>query len=530
MHRLPSFRRLLASLPLRWRLALVSLGLLATLLISLGILISASEEQTLLTNQANALGAEASLAQAGQGSTTQFTAAQIQAFPTMSVELASSLVSDTRQVLGQEVGVSMVSFDGRVLTAPPPRNVDRHNPPLPGVTLAPSTVQHWLITQPPYLLAKDTLGQRELVVLQPIVMQDKTVASNSDPSNGLVGYSKALLQLSIPTTPIDHSIATTRLMLMFGILAALGIAVALTLPLINLALRPLVEMERVSARIAAGALSLRLTEPAARDEIGRLARAFNRMVARLEAAFARQKRFVADVSHELRTPLTGLGGSLEILLLGAAHDDEEATHRLMSGMYAEVERMQRLVADLLALTRLDEGRLKLRLTTVEVAPLLADICAQMQSQVHGQSLTYQVPPGLPALRGDADQLRRVLLNIVENALKFTPPGGRVELRGANEHQGWVTLEIQDTGAGIPPEALPHVFERFYRADPSRTRQSWQMGGSGLGLALARELVEAHGGTIAISSSVGQGTTVTLRLSAHHTAHHGSRDGDACDDG
>ncbi len=476
MHRLPSFRRLLALLPLRWRLALVSLGLLATLLISLGILISASEEQTLLTNQANALGAEASLVQeTGQGSQTQFTPAQIQAFPTMSDELASSLVSNIRSVLGQDVGVSMVSFDGRVLTALPQRNADRHNPPLPGVTLAPSTVQQWL-TRPTYLLANDNLGQRELVVLQSIVVSNKSVASKLDPSNSLGGYSKALLQLSVPTTPIDQSLATTRLILIFGILAALGIAVVLTLP-----------------------------------------RAFNSMVARLEAAFARQKRFVADVSHELRTPLTGLGGSLEILLFGAANDDEEATHHLMSGMYAEVERLQRLVADLLALTRLDEGRLKLRLTTVEVSPLLADICAQMQSQVHGQSLTYQVPPGLPALRGDADQLRRVLLNIVENALKFTPAGGCVELRAANEKQGWVTLEIQDTGAGIPSEALPHVFERFYRADSSRTRQSSQIGGSGLGLSLARELVEAHGGTIAMSSSVGQGTTVTLRLPAHHAS-------------
>jgi signal transduction histidine kinase len=512
---------LLAPFPLRWRLALVSLVLLATLLITLGILISASEEQTLLTNQANALSAEASLVQAGQGSITQFTPTQIQAFPTMSDGLASSLVSDTRSVLGQNIGVSMVSFDGRVLAAPL-QNADRHNLPLPGVTLAHSTVQQWLTTRPTYLLVHDNLGQRELVVLQSIVVPNKS-ALKLDPSNSLVGYSKALLQLSVPTTSIDQSIATTRLVLIFGILAALGIAIVLTLPLINLALRPLVEMERVSTRIAAGELSLRLTEPAARDEIGRLSRAFNSMIARLEAAFARQKRFVADVSHELRTPLTGLGGSLEILLLGAAHGDEEATHRLMSGMYAEVERMQRLVADLLALTRLDEGRLKLCLASVEVAPLLADICGQMQSQVHGQSLTYQVPPGLPALRGDADQLRRVLLNLVENALKFTPPGGWVELRAANENQGWVTLEIQDNGAGIPPEALSHVFERFYRADSSRTRQSWQIGGSGLGLSLARELVEAHGGTIAISSSVGQGTTVTLRLSAHNPAQHGARD-------
>src|SRR5260370_5428990 len=181
MHRLPSFRRLLALLPLRWRLALVSLGLLATLLISLGILISASEEQTLLTNQANALGAEASLVQeTGQGSQTQFTPAQIQAFPTMSDELASSLVSNIRSVLGQDVGVSMVSFDGRVLTALPQRNADRHNPPLPGVTLAPSTVQQWL-TRPTYLLANDNLGQRERVVSQPLIMSDNPIINPVPP-------------------------------------------------------------------------------------------------------------------------------------------------------------------------------------------------------------------------------------------------------------------------------------------------------------------------------------------------------------
>src|SRR5258708_24605579 len=159
MHRLPSFRRLLAPLPLRWRLALVSLGLLGTLLISLGILISASEEQTLITNQAHALGAEASLVQeAGQGSTTPFSPVQIQAFPTMSVELASSLVSNTQRVLGQNVGVSILSFDGRVLATPPQNNADRHNPPLPAVTLPPSTLQQSLITPPPYLLPNHPLS------------------------------------------------------------------------------------------------------------------------------------------------------------------------------------------------------------------------------------------------------------------------------------------------------------------------------------------------------------------------------------
>jgi two-component system, OmpR family, sensor kinase len=319
------------------------------------------------------------------------------------------------------------------------------------------------------------------------------------------------LQLSVPTTAIDQFVATTRLILVFGILVALSIAAALTLPLINVALCPLVEMERVSSRIAAGALSLRLVETRAQDEIGRLTRAFNIMVAHLETAFARQKRFVADVSHELRTPLTGLGGSLEMLLIRADNGEEETVRSLMSGMYTEVERMQRLVADLLALTRLDEGRIKLHVGTVDVSELINEVCEQMQGLVQGQELVFRAPPDLPTLRGDVDQLRRILLNIVENALKFTPSTGSVELVAYRECTDFVTLKVRDTGVGILSEDLPHVFDRFYRADPSRTRLSLQVGGSGLGLSIAKELVEAHGGTIAISSIVGEGTTVTIQL-------------------
>ncbi len=185
----------------------------------------------------------------------------------------------------------------------------------------------------------------------------------------------------------------------------------------------------------------------------------------------------------------------------------------MSGMYTEVERMQRLVADLLALARLDEGRVKLHVEAVDVHKLVDEVREQMQGLAHGQEVCCQVPPDLPALRGDADQLRRVLLNIVENALKFTPPAGRVELVARRECLEFLTLAVRDSGVGILPEALPYVFDRFYRADPSRTRPSAQAGGSGLGLSIAKELVEAHGGTIAISSNVGEGTTVTMRLPA-----------------
>jgi two-component system, OmpR family, sensor kinase len=311
---------------------------------------------------------------------------------------------------------------------------------------------------------------------------------------------------------VDQTMGTIRLILLLGIAGALGIAAALTLPLIRGALRPLVEMEQVSARIADGALSLRLKEPEAHDEVGRLARSFNSMVGRLEAAFARQKQFVADVSHELRTPLTGLGGSLEMLLLEADGGDPQAAHRLMRGMYAEVERMRRLVADLLVLSRLDEGQIRLREEMMNMGILVSEICEQAQQLARGQEISCNIASPIPAVRGDVDQLRRVLLNIVENSLKFTPAPGCVELRVSSECAEMVTVEVCDTGIGIPREALPHVFDRFYRVDPSRTRSSSQ-GGSGLGLAIAQGLVSAHGGTICISSVAGQGTKVVIRLPA-----------------
>lgn len=508
----------LERLPIRWRLALVSFGLLVLLLVALGILISTTEEQTLLASQASVLSNEGRIAQSQfQGSKIQPTEQQILTFPTMSKGFSTSLASSIHAMLGQNIGVSLLSFEGNVLAVDTETTLNTHNGSLPVVTLERPNVRQWLAathSASSYVLAIDNQGQRELTILLPVAGWDKSVLYTREESiSNMSGYRKALLQLSMPTTAIDQALASTRLILLLGLLVALSIAAALTLPLVNLALRPLVEMEKVSARIAAGALSLRLTEPPARDEIGRLAHTFNAMVASLEAAFARQKRFVADVSHELRTPLTSLGGSLEMLLLGADNGDEATARRLMSGMYTEVERMQRLVMDLLALARLDEGRLKLQRERIEIRALLAELCEQMQGLTCGQELICLVPVDLPELDGDRDHLRRVLLNVLENALKFTPPGGRVEVAASSEHGAELLLEVRDTGSGIPAAALPHVFERFYRADPARARQHAQSGGSGLGLSIARELVEAHHGIITITSQPGAGTTVTIRLPA-----------------
>jgi two-component system OmpR family sensor kinase len=272
-------------------------------------------------------------------------------------------------------------------------------------------------------------------------------------------------------------------------------------------------MERASQRIAQGALSLRLEEPPTHDEIGRLARSFNSMVAQLEQAFNQQKQFVADVSHELRTPLTALGGGLEMLLLGADRGDPEASRRLVRGMYAEVERMNRLTQDLLTLTRLDEGRAELALETVDPQALLETVREQAEHMAQGQKISVEIAPATPLIRADADRLRQVLLNILDNAIKHTPATGWIHLSARPAAGAMVEIEARDTGVGIPAEALPYVFERFYRADPARARASQRSGGTGLGLAIAKGLIEAQGGAISVASEVGVGTTVTIHLPA-----------------
>jgi len=182
-------------------------------------------------------------------------------------------------------------------------------------------------------------------------------------------------------------------------------------------------------------------------------------------------------------------------------------------MYAEAGRMRRLVEDLLVLSRLDEGRLVMHRASIEVLPFLQNICEQAQSLVHGQTLQCETGPDIQPVLADIDHLKQVLLNLIDNALKFTPPSGLVKITARSEHKNVVIIQVSDTGTGIPSEALPHVFDRFYRADSSRTRLPQQIGGNGLGLSIVKELVEAQDGHIAISSEVGVGTTVTIRLRA-----------------
>ncbi|HST86846.1 MAG TPA: HAMP domain-containing sensor histidine kinase [Ktedonobacterales bacterium] len=495
-----------ARLPIRWRLALMSFGLLALLLGALGAVVSVTEENALLANRAVELHREAwlaatpmnqtvySFAYAGQTVSPRAKTPPPQAKPVLTA-LGQRLTNP-----GTRVCIIWIDGAQQVIGPVPEPDMAPVDPPA-RVTLAGALTSQAFRSVPAtdwYTVAPDAEGQSQLVVLLPIVDQ-----ANHD--------TIALLQVGTPTAPMMEAVTTTRLVLAAGIAIALLIAAAVTFPLMGAGLRPLVEMERASGRIAAGALSLRLAEPPARDEIGRLARSFNSMVAQLEDAFTRQKRFVADVSHELRTPLTALGGGLEMLLLGADRGDTEAARRLTRGMYAEVDRMRRLVEDLLTLTRLDDGQAGLRADLVAVASIVAEVCEQAQRLARGQTVRCDVEAGLLPIRADADRLRQVLLNLLDNALKHTPTTGTITITARREGATTVALAVRDTGRGIPAEALPHVFDRFYRTDPARARSGERTGGAGLGLSIARGLVEAQGGQIAIESATGRGTTVTLRF-------------------
>jgi signal transduction histidine kinase len=281
---------------------------------------------------------------------------------------------------------------------------------------------------------------------------------------------------------------------------------------------PLRQLTAAAEAMSEGDLSQRV-EVRARDETGELAQAFNRMAADLAAAERQRRQMTADIAHELRNPLSVVRGNLEAMFDGIYPVDAEH----LEPIYQETVLLQRLVEDLRLLTLADGGQLELIRSDVDVERLLRSVRegAEAIAQEKGVSLHVDVQQE-PSKAGDRlvvhvdeDRLRQVLGNLLSNALRYTPAGGRVVL-GARRipggarptADGGVRLTVSDTGPGIPPQDLPHVFDRFYRGDAARDRAS---GGSGLGLAIARALVEAHGGTIEVESVVGEGARFVVEL-------------------
>ncbi|HVA91010.1 MAG TPA: ATP-binding protein [Chloroflexota bacterium] len=304
----------------------------------------------------------------------------------------------------------------------------------------------------------------------------------------------------------QQTVDTVTAISLGGALAVMVVAALISMLVVGRALRPLSTITRGAERLARGDYRHRLALDAGADEVGRLATAFDRMASAIGAAFSNQRRFIADASHELRTPLTALRGYTDILLLGVG-EDRATADRVLHAMQEDLGRMSRLVNDLLTLARLDGGA-PLQWEPIDVAGLL-DAAAQEGRAIardRRRILHEPAPAGL-AVRGDRDRLRQVLSNILGNACAYSPPGSTIWLEAdAGEHVA--TITVRDDGPGIPPSDLDRLGERFYRGDMARGRHT---GGAGLGLAIARAIMEAHGGTLAIASELGRGAMVTLRL-------------------
>jgi len=320
----------------------------------------------------------------------------------------------------------------------------------------------------------------------------------------LAGQPVGIVQVAGSLANLDDSLAVVRRALLIGSLSALLLAAIGGSILARAALRPIKAITESAKQITGTQdLSQRIPVSVPGDELGQLSGTINDMLGRLDSLFQTQQRLVADVSHELRTPLTTIQGNLDLLRRGAA-DDPEMRRDALRAIGDETARMRRMVNDLLLLAQADAG-LKLYLQPVELDTLLLDV--YRQAQVMNGSVTVRLGAEDVALvLGDADRLRQLLLNLVVNALKYTPAGGEVVL-GMRRSDGWAQISVQDTGVGIAPEDLPHIFERFYRADPSRGRS----GGSGLGLAIALWIAQAHGGRIEVESGLGKGSTFILWL-------------------
>lgn len=264
-------------------------------------------------------------------------------------------------------------------------------------------------------------------------------------------------------------------------------------------------------RDAAGLLDLRdlskRVPVESEDEIGELARTFNRMCDRLEAEDRSRRQLLADTAHELRHPLAVMQGHLDLLLDGKEEPSVEAILPLQD----EVTRLTRLVGDLRDLSLAEVGQLSLRMCPVDVGEQVERLMMNLEpvAQAKEIQLVAEVAEGLPIISGDPDRIRQVILNLLTNALQYTPSGGQVII-GVSEAAGEVRVQVVDTGPGIDPENLPHVFDRFYRGDKSRARGT---GGSGLGLAIVRSITELHGGRVEVQSSRGSGTSFVVHLPA-----------------
>lgn len=313
-----------------------------------------------------------------------------------------------------------------------------------------------------------------------------------------------VLVVALPLDDLDQTLERLLLIMVFVTIAVVGIAAGIGLWLVRLGLRPLADIEATAATISGGDLGNRVARDDDRTEVGRLGRALNVMLDRLGASFAEQRRFVADASHELRTPVAAVRAYAELYRMGADQHPEDLA-RVMARIEQEAARMGVLVDDLLLLARLDEGR-PLEHEAVDLGVVATDAVAAARAVDPDRSVTLDVQ-GSVEVWGDRDRLRQVVDNLLANVRSHTPAGAPADV-AVRADEGRAVVEVADRGPGLGGEQVAQVFERFYRADPSRASDS---GGSGLGLSIVAAIATAHGGAATAEDRDGGGAVFRIEL-------------------
>jgi two-component system OmpR family sensor kinase len=340
----------------------------------------------------------------------------------------------------------------------------------------------------------EVMGKYPLrVVTMPIIENEKMVG---------------IVQVGSSLEGVEEALQQLLLILLIAVPAALLIASAGGLFLANKALRPVDAITQIARRIGSGDLSQRIRIKRVNDELGRLASTFNEMIAKLEKSFRQVKRFTADASHELKTPLTILRGEVEVGLKKKRGLKEY--ERILTSNLEEINRMSRIVEDLLTLSRADMGELTMEREEIELSALAREVWQDLQLLAKKKRIQLKfMDNGFTRVEGDPLFLRQLILNLTENGLKYTPAGGEVAVRVKGDRdQGVVRLLVTDTGVGIPQKDLKRIFDRFFRVDAARSRET---GGTGLGLSICQWIAQAHEGKISVESKVGKGSTFTVIL-------------------
>lgn len=330
------------------------------------------------------------------------------------------------------------------------------------------------------------------------------------------GTTTGVIRVGVPLTEIERRLKKDLFVFLEIILATGVVTVLISLWLARRVNRPVREMSALAKQISISGDFSAFLPVRRRDEIGELCLSFNQMIGRLREQERVRQEFISNASHELKTPTMAIGSVVEALQAGAA-EDPKLRVQFLGSLERLVERQTNLIQDLLDISKLDSGSETNWQSEVNISQVISDAVDQIRPQADKKELAISTQITLESggqdlvLVGNANQLQRALLNILTNAVKYTPASGFININVRSLGGERLEIRIQDSGGGIDPADLPRIFERFYRADKSRTRESGNPGGTGLGLAIVREIVARHHGTVEVESTVGKGSTFVILL-------------------